>query len=124
MKRFSIRAKRVKVVKKMATSSLTKTMNRRSKIAVCLLLYKEDKSGFFPDILIILQFFSSSNYRSMIRKVALLYIKIRSCQREHLGSFSFSNPNNLQARWRKERLVRKKIPLNLHELLIGRCSLA
>ena len=81
------------MVKKMATSSLTKTMNRRSKMAVCLFLYKEDKSGFFLaeiNILIILQFFCSSNYRSMNRKVALLYIKIRSCQREHLGSFSFS----------------------------------
>ena len=32
-KRFSIRAKRVKVVKKMATSSLTETMNRRSQMA-------------------------------------------------------------------------------------------
>ena len=77
-KRFSIRAKQVKVVKKMATSSLTKTMNRRSKMAVCLFLYKEDQSGFFfPEIniLIILQFFCSSNYRSMTRKVALLYIK-------------------------------------------------
>ena len=97
------------MVKKMATSSLTKTMNRRSKMAVCLLLYKEDKSGFFSDIsiLIILQFFSSSNYRSMNRKVALQYIKIRACQREHLGSLSFSSPNNLQARWRKERLDRK-----------------
>ena len=77
---------------KMATSSLTKTMNRRSKMTVCLFLYKEDKSGFFSEIniLIILQFFCSSNYRSMDKKVALLYIKIRSCQREHLGSFSFS----------------------------------
>ena len=43
----------------------------------------------------------------MNKKVALLYIKIRLCQREHLGSFSFSNPN-LQARWWKERLDRKK----------------
>ena len=43
----------------------------------------------------------------MNRKVALLYTKIRSCQREHLGSFSFSNPN-LQARWSKERLDRKR----------------
>ena len=47
IKRFSIRAKRVEVAKKMATSSLTKTMNRRSKMAVCLFLYKKDKSGFF-----------------------------------------------------------------------------